>query len=79
MGEMIWDFVAIYPPRVRWDGSVALAEFTGAPVVKVIEEVRRHLARRMAMMVRSSDLGVPARNVARSARQAVVSSFGARP
>ena len=76
MEKMIWDFVAIFPPGARWDGSVSQAEFTGAPVTNAIEEVRRHLARRIAMIVRSSDCGAPDRNSARSARQAAVSSLG---
>ena len=42
-GRVIWDFVAIYPPGVRWDGAFPAAQFAGAPVVRVIDEFRRVL------------------------------------
>jgi hypothetical protein len=38
MGDVIWDFVAIYPP-----GSDR-PSFTGAPVFQVVEDIRRELA-----------------------------------
>lgn len=39
MGEVIWDFAAIYPP------GTDRPSFTGAPVVSVIDDVRRELER----------------------------------
>ena len=42
-GRVVWDFVAIYPPGVRWDGAFPAAQFAGAPVVRVIDELRRQL------------------------------------
>jgi hypothetical protein len=38
--RVVWDFVAIYPPGVRWDDRWPAARFAGAPVVRVIEGVR---------------------------------------
>jgi hypothetical protein len=43
-GRIVWDFVAIYPPGVRWDAAFPPARFAGAPVVQVIEGFRRQLA-----------------------------------
>ena len=37
---IVWDFVGIYPPGVRWDNAFPAAEFAGAPVVRVIDDVR---------------------------------------
>jgi hypothetical protein len=39
MHDVIWDFVAIYPP------GTDRPSFTGAPVVSLADEVRRELAR----------------------------------
>jgi len=38
MTDVIWDFVAIYPP------GADRPSFTGAPVIKVIDDVRGQLA-----------------------------------
>jgi len=38
MGNVIWDFVAVYPP------PSARPSLTGAPVFKVIDEVRAQLS-----------------------------------
>lgn len=38
MGDVIWDFIAIYPP-----GSDR-PSLTGAPVFQVVEDIRRELA-----------------------------------
>jgi hypothetical protein len=39
MGDVIWDFVAVYPPQSD------RPSLTGAPVFKVIDEVRAQLSR----------------------------------
>jgi hypothetical protein len=39
MGDVIWDFVAVYPPQADQPS------LTGAPVFKVIDEVRTQLSR----------------------------------
>jgi hypothetical protein len=43
MGTLIWDFVAVFPPRAPWDGSLASAQFTGAPAFAVAADVRQYL------------------------------------
>jgi len=40
---VIWDFVAVYPSGVHWDGSLAPALHYGSPVVDQIEQVRAKL------------------------------------
>jgi hypothetical protein len=40
---VVWDFVAIFPPGVRWNGAFPAAQFAGAPVVRVIDDFRRQL------------------------------------
>lgn len=42
-GDIVWDFVAIYPPGVLWETSPPAASFGGAPVVEVIQGVRERL------------------------------------
>jgi hypothetical protein len=44
MDEYVWDFVAVYAPGFRWRESGESPAFAGAPVVKVIEDLRAHLA-----------------------------------
>ncbi len=44
MDEHVWDFVAMYAPGFRWKDSGASPAFAGAPVVKVISELREHIA-----------------------------------
>jgi hypothetical protein len=41
--RVVWDYVAIYPPGVRWTGAFPAARFAGAPVVRVIDDFRRQL------------------------------------
>jgi hypothetical protein len=41
--RVVWDYVAIYPPGVRWNGAIPAARFAGAPVVNVIDDFRRQL------------------------------------
>jgi hypothetical protein len=42
--HVVWDYVAIYPPGVRWGEAFPAARFSGAPVVRVIDDVRRNLS-----------------------------------
>ena len=42
-GPVVWDFVALYPPGVRWDGSFPPPRFSGAPVVRVMKGLREAL------------------------------------
>jgi hypothetical protein len=42
-GEVVWDWVAVYPPGVRWDDRYPQAAFAGAPVVGVMHDVRDEL------------------------------------
>ena len=44
MDEHVWDFVAVYEPGFRWKDSGSSPSFAGAPVVKVIPELRSRLA-----------------------------------
>jgi hypothetical protein len=48
MDEYVWDFVGVYAPGFRWKDSGASPAFAGAPVVKVIGELREHLAAGLA-------------------------------
>jgi len=48
MDEYVWDFVAVYAPGFRWKDSGASPAFAGAPVVKVIGDVRAHLSSALA-------------------------------
>jgi hypothetical protein len=43
-GRVVWDFVAIYPAGVRWGDKFPAAQFAGAPVLRVIDDFRRHLS-----------------------------------
>lgn len=40
---VVWDFVALYPPGVQWRDAWPAARFAGAPVVRVIDELKRYL------------------------------------
>jgi hypothetical protein len=42
--HVVWDYVAIYPPGVRWSAGFPAARFSGAPVVRVIDGFRRQLS-----------------------------------
>ena len=44
MEEFVWDFVAVYAPGFRWKDSNRSPAFAGAPVLKVVTELRTHLA-----------------------------------
>jgi hypothetical protein len=39
----VWDFVAIYPPGVRWDASPPAPVYCGYPVLNEMDQVRSHL------------------------------------
>jgi hypothetical protein len=43
MDEYVWDFVAVYAPGFRWKDSSKSPAFAGAPVLKVIGDLRAHL------------------------------------
>lgn len=45
MGDVVWDFVAIYAPGTRWRSGRARLEFGCGAVVKVVEEIRAALRR----------------------------------
>lgn len=41
--HIVWDYVALFPPGVRWDAAFPAPQFSGAPVVRVIDDFRRQL------------------------------------
>ena len=41
--RVIWDYVALYPPGVRWGDSFPAARFAGAPVVTVVDDFERSI------------------------------------
>jgi len=43
-GPVVWDYVAIFPPGVRWLDAFPAPQFSGAPVVRVIDDFRRRLS-----------------------------------
>ena len=42
---IVWDFIALFPPGVRWDASFPSPEYHGYPVVEAVDEVGRRLRR----------------------------------
>jgi hypothetical protein len=40
---IVWDYVAVFPPGVRWMDRYPVPVYAGAPVLDVIGEVRPHL------------------------------------
>lgn len=42
-GEIVWDFAAVYPPGVKWSQPPPEPVFKGAPVVKVVDALRKQL------------------------------------
>ncbi|HBY62408.1 MAG TPA: hypothetical protein DEH78_21505 [Solibacterales bacterium] len=42
-GEIVWDFIALFPPGVTWKGDFPVPAFKGAPVVDVIPALRKTL------------------------------------
>lgn len=45
-GKIVWDYVGLYPPGVRWSDPPPVPEFKGAPVVKIIGALRDQLVSR---------------------------------
>jgi len=41
--HIVWDYVAIYPSGMRWSDAFPAPQFSGAPVVRVIDDFRRQL------------------------------------
>jgi hypothetical protein len=41
--HLVWDWVAVFPPGVRWGDAFPHPQFAGAPVVRVIEDFRGNL------------------------------------
>ena len=39
----LWDYVAVIPPGVRWDDAFPETEFSGGPIVKVIDHIENRL------------------------------------
>jgi len=42
-GDIVWDYVAVFPPGVRWDERYPVPEYAGAPVLDIIDEARPFL------------------------------------
>jgi hypothetical protein len=40
----VWDFIALFPSNARWGREPPFPEYFGAPVVNVIDEVRRRIS-----------------------------------
>jgi hypothetical protein len=52
MDEHVWDFVGVYAPGFRWKDSGKSPTFAGAPVLKVIADLRSQLAKYVVSEVR---------------------------
>ena len=39
----VWDFIALFPPNAHWAEEPPFPEFSGAPVVDVMEEVKSRI------------------------------------
>jgi len=44
MDEYVWDFVAVYAPGFKWKDTGQSPVFAGAPVVKVVADLRAKLS-----------------------------------
>jgi hypothetical protein len=44
-GKIVWDFVGVYAPGVKWNGDAPVPDFKGAPIVHAIAELRNRLTR----------------------------------
>jgi len=42
-GRIVWDYVALFPAGVHWEAAYPPPQFSGAPVVRVIDDFRRRL------------------------------------
>jgi hypothetical protein len=43
--DVVWDWVGVYPPGVRWNRSPPRPTYQGEPVVRAMEGVRQRLVR----------------------------------
>ena len=41
--SIVWDFVALYPPGARWESSFPSPIFHAGPVVRVMDQLERHV------------------------------------
>jgi hypothetical protein len=44
-GQVVWDFVMLFPPGARWQAEPPRPVYHGGPVVRVQEELRSALAK----------------------------------
>lgn len=42
-GNIVWDYVAVFAPGVRWEERYPVPEYAGAPVLDVLDEARPFL------------------------------------
>jgi hypothetical protein len=42
--QTVWDFIALFPPNARWAEQPPFPEFSGAPVVDVMDEVKSRIS-----------------------------------
>jgi hypothetical protein len=43
-GNVVWDWIALFPPGVRWDDAFPRPAFEGGEVVRVIGQVEEQLS-----------------------------------
>ena len=43
IARTVWDFIALFPPDAHWAEELPFPEFSGAPVVDVIDEVKSRI------------------------------------
>ena len=46
MDDYVWDFIAVYAPGFHWKDSSGSPVFAGAPVIKVIADLRAQISGR---------------------------------
>ncbi len=44
---VVWDYVAVFPPGIRWEGPFPAPEFTGYPAADAADGLRQDLAIRL--------------------------------
>jgi len=42
--QTVWDFIAFFPPNAHWAEEPPFPEFSGAPVVDVMDEVKSRMS-----------------------------------
>jgi len=42
--RIVWDFIAFFPPSARWADEPPFPEFSGVPVVDVMDEVKSRIS-----------------------------------